>query len=81
METIAAMREHPGTAGTVGKPAALCEQAELGTDLAAAAAAVALPRERPSRRRRRGQPGVPNSPGSIPKARGGRRLDTPRGRV
>ena len=41
METIAAMRAHPATAGTIGKLTALCEDAQLGTYLVAAAAGEA----------------------------------------
>ena len=43
METIAAMRGHPGTAGAIGKLTALCEAADLGTYLVAATAGEAPP--------------------------------------
>ena len=38
METIAAMRGHPGAAGAIGRLEALCAEAELGTYLVAATA-------------------------------------------
>jgi len=41
METIAAMRGHPGAAGAIGRLEALCESAELGTYLVAATAGEA----------------------------------------
>ena len=43
METIAAMRAHPSTAGAIGKLTALCEETELGTYLVAASAGEAPP--------------------------------------
>jgi len=41
METIAAMRGHPGAAGAIERLEALCEEAELGTYLVAATAGEA----------------------------------------
>jgi hypothetical protein len=43
METIAAMRAHPGAVGAIGKLTALCEETELGTYLVAASAGEAAP--------------------------------------
>lgn len=43
METIAAMRAHPGMAGAVAKLTVLCEETELGTYLVAAVAGETPP--------------------------------------
>ena len=45
METIAAMRAHPGAVGAISKLTALCEETELGTYLVAASAGEAPPVE------------------------------------
>jgi hypothetical protein len=43
METIAAMRAHPGTPGAIGRLTALCEESETGVYLVAASAGEASP--------------------------------------
>ncbi len=45
METIAAMRAHPSTAGAIAKLTDLCEDAALGTYLVAASAGEGSPVE------------------------------------
>jgi hypothetical protein len=45
METIAAMRGHPGTPDAIGKLTALCEASELGVYMVAASAGQAAPFE------------------------------------
>ncbi|HEU0116751.1 MAG TPA: hypothetical protein VFQ80_18805 [Thermomicrobiales bacterium] len=45
METIAAMRGHPGTLGAIGKLTALCDETEQGVFIVAASAGEAAPVE------------------------------------
>jgi hypothetical protein len=66
METIAAMRADPGTAGAIGKLTDLCEETELGTYLVTASAGEAPPVGYGTRSPRRHEdlnPGVPGARG------------------